>query len=75
MDKAIEVKSVKNRSNIVNYKNHLENKDIIKFLCYCPKGVEYLRRFSKSLYLYVLNSFDDEYFELEYLIIKNTYDF
>lgn len=75
LDKAIEVKSVKNRSNIVNYKNHLENKDIIKFLCYCPKGVEYLRRFSKSLYLYVLNSFDDEYFELEYLIIKNTYDF
>ena len=27
------------------------------------------------MYLYVLNSFDDEYFELEYLIIKNTYDF
>lgn len=70
--------AVKNRSNIVWYaiSNFTEeSKKAVDFLCNSKKGVNLLRRFSKSLYTYVLDNFDDESFETEYLIIKNKYNF
>lgn len=69
--------AVKNRSNIVWYaiSNFTEKgKESVEFLCNTKKGEHLLRRFSKSLYLQVLE-FTDESFEIEYLITRNKYDF
>ena len=58
---------MKNRSNIVWYA--ISNftpagKEAVDVLCNSKKGETLLRRFSKSLYLYVLRNFTDETFEL-----------
>ncbi|MEG0051293.1 MAG: CHC2 zinc finger domain-containing protein [Terrisporobacter sp.] len=70
--------AVKNRSNIVWYaiSNFTpKGKEAVDFLCSTKEGETYLRRFSKSLYLYVLNHFIEDTFEIEYLITKNRYNF
>lgn len=69
--------AVKNRSNIVWYaiSNFTKKgKESIDFLCNSSIGEEYLRRFSKSLYLNILNEFIDDAFELKYLVAKNRYN-
>ena len=58
--------AVKNRSNIVWYaiSNFTPTgKKAVDVLCNTKEGETLLRRFSKSLYLYVLNNFIDETFE------------
>ena len=70
--------AVKNRSNIVWYaiSNFTKKgKEAIDFLCNSQMGEEYLRRFSKSLYLYVLNNFVDETLDIKYSIAKSKYKF
>lgn len=70
--------AVKNRSNIVWYaiSNFTSRgKEAIDFLCSSKQGEDFLRRFSKSLYLYVLNNFIEDTFEMKYLITKNHYEF
>ena len=77
-EEEIQETAVKNRSNIVWYaiSNFTSaGKEAVDILCNSKKGETLLRRFSKSLYLYVLRNFTDETFELEYLIIKNKYEF
>ncbi|WP_455539527.1 CHC2 zinc finger domain-containing protein [Terrisporobacter sp.] len=69
---------VKSSSNIVWYDINNFTSDIkqaMDILCNSKRGENLLRCFSKSLYLYVLRNFTDETFELEYLIIKNKYEF
>ena len=66
------------RSNIVWYaiSNFTKKgKEAIDFLCNSQMGEEYLRRFSKSLYLYVLNNFVDETLDIKYSIAKSKYKF
>lgn len=76
-EEEIQETAVKNRSNIVWYaiSNFTKKgKEAIDFLCNSKQGEEYLRRFSKSLYLHVLNEFLDDSFELNYEIAKNKYN-
>lgn len=77
-EEEIQETSVKNRSNIVWYSINdfsKEKRESVEFLCNSKEGKDLLRRFSKSLYLQVLNYYDDEKFEHEYLAIRNKYDF
>ena len=70
--------SVKNRSNIVFYNSsnfNNEGWESVDFLCNSEEGKELLRRFSKSLYLQVLNNYTDENFVNEYLMTKCRYNF
>lgn len=70
--------AVKNRSNIVWYaiSNFTEEgQKSINYLCNSKEGQTNLRRLSKSLYLNVLNNYDEDYFDTNYLIIKNKYEF
>ena len=77
-EEEIEVNCMKNRSNIVWY--HINNftnecKESLDFLCNTEEGKELLRRFSKSLYLKVLNDYIDGAFYNEYLVTRVKYDF
>lgn len=70
--------SVKNRSNVVFYNSsNFNNKgwESVDFLCNSEEGKDLLRRFSKSLYLEVLNNYTDENFVHEYLMTKCRYNF
>ena len=70
--------SVKSRSNIVTYSLsdfNTETKESMEFLCNSEDGEELLRRFSKSLYLQVLNYYTDGAFDNEYLITRFKYYF
>lgn len=70
--------SVKSRSNIVTYSLsdfNEETKESMEFLCNSEEGEELLRRFSKSLYLQVLNYYTDGAFDNEYLITRFKYYF
>ena len=70
--------AVKNRSNIVWYaiSNFTpKGKKAVDFLCNTKEGETLLRRFSKSLYMYVLNEFIEDTFECKYEAIKSRYDF
>ena len=70
--------SVKSRSNIVTYSLsdfNTETKESMEFLCNSEDGEELLRRFSKSLYLQVLNYYIDGAFDNEYLITRFKYYF
>lgn len=74
----IEEDYVKNRSNIVWYSTNnftKEGKEIVEFLCNTEEGKKLLRRFSKSLYLQVLNKYIDGAFYNEYLVTRVKYDF
>jgi|GEM_PF-2263452 len=77
-DEEIQENAVKNRSNIVWYaiSNFTrEEKESVEFLCNSEEGKELLRRFSKSLYLRVLNYYIDGAFDNEYLVTRFKYDF
>ena len=70
--------SVKSRSNIVTYSLsdfNTETKESMEFLCNSEEGEELLKRFSKSLYLQVLNYYTDGAFDNEYLITRFKYYF
>ncbi len=77
-DEEIQESSVKSRSNIVWYTRSnftREGKESIEFLCNNEEGSKLLRRFSKSLYLRVLNYYIDGAFDNEYLVTRFKYDF
>lgn len=77
-DEEIQENAVKNRSNIVWYaigNFTREGKESVEFLCNSEEGKELLRRFSKSLYLRVLNYYIDGAFDNEYLVTRFKYDF
>ncbi len=77
-DEEIQETSVKSRSNIVWYTRSnftREGKESIEFLCNSEEGSKLLRRFSKSLYLRVLNYYIDGAFDNEYLVTRFKYDF
>lgn len=77
-DEEIQETTVKSRSNIVWYaiSNFTrEGKESVEFLCNSEEGKELLRRFSKSLYLRVLNYYIDGVFDNEYLVTRFKYDF
>ena len=77
-EEEIQETDIKNRSNIVWYAiNNFtrEGKESVEFLCNSEEGKELLRRFSKSLYLQVLNYYIDGAFDNEYLITRFKYDF
>ena len=70
--------AVKSRSNIVLYRLDNFNKDAkesMEFLCNSEEGQNLLRRFSKSLYLQVLNYYIDGAFDNEYLVTRFKYNF
>ena len=70
--------AVKSRSNIVTYSPNnfnKERKESMEFLCSSEEGKESLRRFSKSLYLQVLNYYIDGAFDNEYLVTRFKYNF
>ena len=77
-DEEIQETSVKSRSNIVWYTRSnftREGKESVEFLCNSEEGLKLLRRFSKSLYLRVLNYYIDGAFDNEYLVTRFKYDF
>lgn len=77
-EEEIQETAVKNRSNIVWYaiSNFTkEGKESVEFLCNSEEGKELLRRFSKSLYLRVLNYYVDGAFDNEYLVTRFKYNF
>lgn len=77
-DEEIQETAVKSRSNIVWYgiSNFTrEGKESVEFLCNSEEGEELIRRFSKSLYLRVLNYYIDGAFDNEYLVTRFKYDF
>lgn len=77
-EEEIQETAVKNRSNIVWYSISnftSEGKESIEFLCNSEEGKKLLRRFSKSIYLQVLNYYIDEAFYNEYLITRFKYGF
>lgn len=77
-EEEIEETAVKNRSNIVWYAKNNFN-DIgaaaVDFLVKSEEGQLLLRRFSKSLYLHILNNYSTEYLSLKYDMIKSKYSF
>lgn len=70
--------AIKSRSNIVLYSLdnfNKERKESMEFLCSSEEGKELIRRFSKSLYLQVLNYYIDGAFDNEYLVTRFKYNF
>lgn len=77
-DEEIQETAIKSRSNIVWYTRSdftREGKESVEFLCNSEDGSNLLRRFSKSLYLRVLNYYIDGAFDNEYLVTRFKYDF
>lgn len=77
-DEEIQETAVKSRSNIVWYATNdftRESKESVEFLCNSEEGQKLLRRFSKSLYLRVLNYYINGAFDNEYLVTRFKYDF
>lgn len=77
-EEEIQETSVKSRSSIVWYAlNNLtiKGKESVEFLCNSEEGKELLRRFSKSLYLKVLNDYIDGALDNEYLVTRFKYNF
>lgn len=77
-DEEIQETAIKSRSNIVWYTRSdftREGKESVEFLCNSEDGSNLLRRFSKSLYLRVLNYYIDGAFDNEYLVTRFKYHF